>query len=44
MDSIEFIVGSYVLTFGAIALVAARVLRRGSLLSRRVPDEEKYWL
>ena len=44
MESIEFIIGSYLLTFGAIAVVAGRMWRRARSRSHRVPDEEKYWL
>lgn len=43
MEDAGFIIGSYVLTFGAVALFSWRVLRRGRKLAARVPDEEKYW-
>ena len=43
MEDAGFIIGSYVITFGAVALFSWRVLRRGRKLAARVPDEEKYW-
>jgi hypothetical protein len=43
MEDAGFIIGSYVLTFGAVALFSWRVLRKGRQLADQVPDEEKYW-
>ena len=43
MEDAGFILGSYALAFGAVAIYAWRVLRDGRRLSRRVPDSEKYW-
>jgi hypothetical protein len=43
MEDAGFIIGSYVLTFGVVALFSWRVLRGGRKLAEQVPDEEKYW-
>lgn len=43
MDDAGFIVGSYLITFGVVALYAWLTVRRGRKLSARVPEEEKYW-
>lgn len=43
MEDAGFIIGSYVLTFGVVALFSWRVLRAGRKLAEQVPDEEKYW-
>jgi hypothetical protein len=43
MEDAGFIIGSYVLTFGVVALYSWRVIRRGRKLAEQVPDEEKYW-
>ncbi len=43
MDDAGFIVGSYVITFGAIGLLAWRLVTTGKKLGRRIPDDEKYW-
>jgi hypothetical protein len=43
MEDAGFIVGSYVVTFAMVALVAWRFVRHGRRLSRQVPDDEKYW-
>jgi heme exporter protein CcmD len=43
MEDAGFILGSYVLTFAAVALFAWRVLRRGRRLAERVSDDDKYW-
>ena len=43
MEDAGFIIGSYLLTFGAVGLVAWRYVRRGRQLAARVPDREKYW-
>lgn len=44
MEDAGFIIGSYLLTFATVSLVAWRYVRSGRRLARRVPDEEKYWL
>ncbi len=43
MEDAGFILGSYALTFGVVVAYAWRVLRHGRALSRRIPDDEKYW-
>ena len=43
MEDAGFIIGSYVLTFAAVAFASWRVLRRGKRLAAQVPDREKYW-
>jgi len=44
MDDAGFIVTSYVLTLGGVALYALALLRRGKRLARRLPDEDKPWV
>ncbi len=44
MEDAGFIIGSYVLTFGAVILYSWRVLRRGRKLADQIPDQDKYWL
>jgi len=44
MDDAGFIVTSYVLTLGGVALYALALLRRGRRLARRLPDEDKPWV
>jgi hypothetical protein len=43
MDDIGFIAGSYLLTLGAIAVFAWRVVRRGRRLAAQLPDEDRPW-
>jgi hypothetical protein len=43
MEDAGFIIGSYVLTFGAIAVYAWRVLRRSRRITSRLPDDSKPW-
>jgi hypothetical protein len=43
MEDAGFIIGSYVLTFGAIAVYAWRVLRRSRKITSRLPDDAKTW-
>ena len=43
MADAGFIIGSYVLTFAAIALYGWNVIRRGRAMSEHVPDDERYW-
>ncbi len=38
-----FIVTSYVVTFGAIGVIAWRLVSAGKKLGKQVPDDEKYW-
>lgn len=38
-----FIVGSYVITFGAVAVLAWRLVATGRKLGKHVPDDDKYW-
>jgi hypothetical protein len=44
MEDAGFIIGSYVLTFAAVALLSWRYVRSGRRRAAQVPDEEKYWL
>ena len=43
MQDAGFIIGSYVITFGVIAVFAWRSLRAARTLSDQVDDEHKYW-
>ncbi len=43
MKDVGFIVASYVVTFGSIAVFTATVVRRARKLSRHVPVEERPW-
>jgi hypothetical protein len=43
MDDIGFILTSYLATFGGIAALVWYVLRRGKVLARQLPDEDKPW-
>jgi hypothetical protein len=42
-DDAGFILGSYVLTFATMGLLAWQYARRGRKLAEQVPDEDKYW-
>lgn len=42
-DDAGFILGGWVITFGAIAGVAWRLVRQGRTLGKSVPDDDKYW-
>ncbi len=44
MEDAGFIIGSYVITFGAIAIYALAVLRRARRTTSQLPDEAKPWL
>lgn len=44
MEDAGFILGSYILTFATVALVAWRTIRSGRKLADRIPDEDKYWV
>lgn len=43
MEDAGFVIASYVLTFGGMALFAAWIVRRGRSLAARLPDEDKPW-
>lgn len=43
MEDAGFILGSYVLTLGAIALYAWRVLVRARRTTAQLPDDAKPW-
>jgi len=43
MDDIGFILPTYLITFGAVAALAWRVIARGRSLARQLPDEDKPW-
>ena len=42
-DDAGYIVGSYVVTFVAIAGLAWRLVASGRKLGKQIPDDEKYW-
>ena len=42
-DDAGFIVGSYVVTFAAIAALAWRLVASGRRLGKQIPDDDKYW-
>ena len=44
MEDAGFIIGSYVVTFGAIAVYALAVLRRARRTTSQLPDEAKPWM
>lgn len=43
MEDAGFIIGSYVITFGAIGVYAWSVLRRARRTTSQLPDEAKPW-
>jgi hypothetical protein len=43
MEDAGFIIASYAITLGAIALYAWRTLTHARRLARRLPDEHKPW-
>ena len=43
MEDAGFIIGSYVVTFGAVAVYAISVLRRARRTTSRLPDDAKPW-
>ena len=43
MEDAGFIIGSYVVTFGAIGAYALYVLRRARRTTSQLPDEAKPW-
>lgn len=44
MQDAGFVIGSYLITLGAIGAFALRTIMLGRRLSDRVPDEDKPWL
>jgi hypothetical protein len=44
VEDAGFILGSYVVTFVTVAVIAWRYVRHGRRLSQQVPDDDKYWL
>ena len=42
-DDAGFILGSYLLTFGTVGVLAWRYVREGRRLGDAVPDDDKYW-
>ncbi|MGA1034438.1 MAG: hypothetical protein ACO3VI_03905 [Ilumatobacteraceae bacterium] len=44
MRDAGFVIGSYLITLGAIGAFAVRTLRLGRRLADSVPDEDKPWL
>jgi len=44
MEDAGFIITSYVITLGGVAVYAWAVIRRGKRLARRLPDQDKPWL
>ncbi len=43
MEDAGFIIGCYVITFGAIAAYAVAVLRKARRTTAQLPDEAKPW-
>jgi hypothetical protein len=43
MEDIGFILASYAVTLGGIALFSWRVLRRGRVLAAQLPEEDRPW-
>lgn len=43
MEDAGFIIGSYVVTLGAVGLYALYVVRRARRVTSRLPDEAKPW-
>ncbi|MEY3482773.1 MAG: hypothetical protein RLZ40_816 [Actinomycetota bacterium] len=44
MDDIGFILASWLISLGSIALLAVVTVRRAKKLAARIPDEAKPWL
>jgi len=42
-DDAGFIVGGYVITFAALAVLAWRLVAAGRKLGKQIPDDDKYW-
>jgi len=43
MENAAYVIGSYVVTFGAIGLYTVSMLARARTAARQVPDEERPW-
>ena len=43
MLNAPYVIGSYVVTFGGIALYTASLFARARKAARQVPDEERPW-
>jgi heme exporter protein CcmD len=43
MAHLGFILTAYGVTFGAVGVLAWRVISRGKALARQLPDEDKPW-
>ena len=43
MDDSGFILASWIITLGSIAVLATVTLRRAKQLAQRVPDQHKPW-
>ncbi|NND73561.1 MAG: heme exporter protein CcmD [Ilumatobacter sp.] len=43
MEDAGFILGSYLLTFAAVAAFSWRTLRAGRKLADQVPADDRYW-
>jgi hypothetical protein len=43
MEDAGFVLGSYLISFGAIAVYALYVVRRGRRAASAVPDDAKPW-
>ena len=44
MNGLGYIIASWTLVIGAIAVYAVRLLQRGRTLTRRVPNERRRWM
>lgn len=44
MDDIGFILASWLISLGSIALLAVVTVRRANKLAARIPDDAKPWL
>lgn len=43
MKDLGFILTTYLVSFGAVAALAWRVITRGRALARQLPEEDKPW-
>ena len=44
MNGLGYIIASWTLVFGAVAIYAVRLVQRGRTLTRRVPNERRRWM